>query len=41
MSQSSRMASVVGIVSIGDIVKFESDKQSFEIKYLTEYITTH
>jgi signal-transduction protein with cAMP-binding, CBS, and nucleotidyltransferase domain len=32
---------IVGIVSIGDIVKFESDKQSFEIKYLTEYITTH
>jgi CBS domain-containing protein len=32
---------VVGIVSIGDIVKFESDQQSFEIKYLTEYITTH
>ena len=32
---------VVGIVSIGDIVKFESDQQSFEIKYLTEYITAH
>ena len=32
---------VVGLVSIGDIVKFESDQQSFEIKYLTEYITAH
>ena len=32
---------VVGIVSIGDIVKFESDQQSFEIKYLTDYITAH
>ena len=30
---------VVGIVSIGDLVKFESKQQSFEIKYLTEYIT--
>ena len=32
---------VVGIISIGDIVKFESDQQSFEIKYLTDYITAH
>jgi CBS domain-containing protein len=32
---------VVGIVSIGDIVKFESDQQTFEIKYLTDYITAH
>jgi CBS domain-containing protein len=32
---------VVGIVSIGDIVKFESDQQSFEIKYLTDYITAY
>ena len=32
---------VVGIVSIGDIVKFESEQQSFEIKYLTDYITAH
>jgi CBS domain-containing protein len=32
---------VVGIVSIGDVVKFESDQQSFEIKYLTEFITAH
>jgi CBS domain-containing protein len=32
-------AQVVGIVSIGDLVKFISKKQSFEIKYLTDYIT--
>jgi CBS domain-containing protein len=32
---------VVGIVSIGDIVKFESNQQSFEIKYLTDYITAY
>jgi CBS domain-containing protein len=32
---------VVGIVSIGDVVKFESKLQTFEIKYLTEYITAH
>jgi CBS domain-containing protein len=31
---------VVGIVSIGDLVKFKSERQSFEIKYLTEYITS-
>jgi CBS domain-containing protein len=31
---------VVGVVSIGDLVKFTSRLQSFEIKYLTEYITT-
>ncbi len=30
---------VAGIVSIGDIVKFKSKQQSFEIKYLTDYIT--
>jgi CBS domain-containing protein len=30
---------VVGIVSIGDVVKFTSQQQSFEIKYLTEYIS--
>jgi CBS domain-containing protein len=30
---------VVGLVSIGDIVKFKSKLQSFEIQYLTEYIT--
>jgi CBS domain-containing protein len=31
---------VVGIVSIGDLVKFKSRQQSFEIQYLTDYITT-
>lgn len=30
---------VVGVISIGDLVKFKSRQQSFEIKYLTEYIT--
>jgi CBS domain-containing protein len=30
---------VVGLVSIGDLVKFKSKQQSFEIQYLTEYIT--
>ena len=30
---------VVGIVSIGDVVKFKSRQQSFEIRYLTDYIT--
>jgi CBS domain-containing protein len=30
---------VVGVVSIGDVVKFKSMQQSFEIKYLTDYIT--
>jgi CBS domain-containing protein len=29
---------VVGIVSIGDVVKFQSKQQSFEIKFLHEYI---
>jgi CBS domain-containing protein len=29
---------VVGVVSIGDLVKFKSKQQSFEIKYLTDYI---
>ena len=32
---------VVGLVSIGDLVKFRSKQQSFEIKYLTEYIGAH
>jgi signal-transduction protein with cAMP-binding, CBS, and nucleotidyltransferase domain len=32
-------ADIVGIVSIGDVVKFKSKQQSFEIQYLTEYIT--
>ena len=31
---------VVGIVSIGDVVKFKSRQQSFEIRYLTDYITS-
>lgn len=30
---------VVGVVSIGDVVKFKSKQQSFEIQYLTDYIT--
>ena len=30
---------VVGIISIGDLVKFQSQEQSFQIKYLTEYIS--
>ena len=29
---------VIGIVSIGDVVKFKSKQQSFEIKFLHEYI---
>jgi signal-transduction protein with cAMP-binding, CBS, and nucleotidyltransferase domain len=29
---------VTGIVSIGDLVKFTSKRQSFEIRYLHEYI---
>jgi CBS domain-containing protein len=29
---------LVGIVSIGDLVKFQSKQQSFQIKLLTEYI---
>ena len=32
---------VVGIVSIGDLVKFTSEQQRFEITYLTDYITAH
>ena len=32
---------VVGIVSIGDVVKFNSKRQSFEIKYLTDFISAH
>jgi signal-transduction protein with cAMP-binding, CBS, and nucleotidyltransferase domain len=30
---------VVGLVSIGDLVKFKSKKQSFEIQFLNDYIT--
>jgi CBS domain-containing protein len=29
---------VVGLVSIGDLVKFKSKQQTFEIQYLTSYI---
>ena len=30
---------IAGVVSIGDIVKFKSKQQSFEIQYLTDYVT--
>jgi CBS domain-containing protein len=30
---------VVGMVSIGDLVKFTTKRQSFQIQYLTDYIT--
>jgi CBS domain-containing protein len=30
---------IVGLVSIGDLVKFKSALQTFEIQYLTRYIT--
>ena len=30
---------VVGLVSIGDLVKFKSKQQSFEIQFLHDYIT--
>jgi signal-transduction protein with cAMP-binding, CBS, and nucleotidyltransferase domain len=29
---------IVGVVSIGDVVKFTSREQSVQIQYLTEYI---
>jgi len=29
---------IVGVISIGDVVKFQSKQQSVQIKYLTEYI---
>lgn len=32
---------VVAVVSIGDVVKFQSQQQSFEIKYLNDYINTY
>lgn len=31
---------VVAVVSIGDVVKFMSQQQSFELRYLHEYINT-
>jgi len=31
--------SLVGVVSIGDLVKFRSREQQFTIEYLTDYIT--
>jgi CBS domain-containing protein len=30
---------VVGVISIGDIVKFESREQSFQLQYLHDYIS--
>ena len=30
---------VVGVVSIGDLVRLQSEQQSFQIRYLTEYIS--
>jgi len=30
---------IVAMVSIGDIVKYQSKQQSFQIQYLTDYIT--
>lgn len=30
---------VVGLVSIGDLVKYRSERQAFEIRYLNDYIT--
>ena len=30
---------IVGMVSIGDVVDFQSKQQSFQIKFLTEYIS--
>jgi CBS domain-containing protein len=35
-----REGEVVGLVSIGDLVEFKSRQQTFEIQYLTQYITT-
>ena len=32
-------ARLVGMVSIGDLVRLQSQEQSFKIRYLTEYIT--
>jgi signal-transduction protein with cAMP-binding, CBS, and nucleotidyltransferase domain len=30
---------IAAVISIGDIVKYQSQQQSFQIKYLTDYIT--
>ena len=30
---------MVGILSIGDVVKYQSREQSFQIQYLTDYIS--
>ncbi len=30
---------IVGVISIGDVVKFKSSQQSYQIKYLNDYIT--
>ena len=30
---------LVGMISIGDLVKFQSRQQSFQLKYLNDYIT--
>ncbi len=30
---------LVGMISIGDLVKFTSKRQSFQIQYLTDYIS--
>ncbi|HEY3961201.1 MAG TPA: CBS domain-containing protein [Gaiellaceae bacterium] len=32
---------VIGVVSIGDVVKFQSQQQSFEIRYLNDYIKSY
>jgi CBS domain-containing protein len=31
-------ATIVGVVSIGDVVKYQSQAQSFELRYLHDYI---
>jgi CBS domain-containing protein len=30
---------LVGMISIGDLVRLQSEQQSFQIRYLTEYIS--
>jgi signal-transduction protein with cAMP-binding, CBS, and nucleotidyltransferase domain len=34
-----RDGTIAAVISIGDLVKFQSQQQSFQIKYLTDYIT--